>query len=107
MLVPSSRRRPGPRLALDTGLRRYDDDTPKRVNYVYDAAMTEQSANPHWGSTLDDFPDEEGIREEATTAAIKQSIARQLAGEKRRNVTIETLQCASALLGRQLRLVLV
>src|ERR1700680_3543720 len=94
--------------------------------------MSENSANPHWGSTLDDFLDEEGIREEATTAAIKRVIAWQLAEEMRRksitkkrladlmhpsraqidrildpdkgNVTIETLQRAAALLGRQLRL---
>ena len=97
--------------------------------------MTKKPVNPHWGSTLDDFLDEEGIREEATTAAIKRVIAWQLAEEMRRksitkksladlmhtsraqidrilepdkgNVTIETLQRAAALLGRQLRLELV
>ncbi|HXP02986.1 MAG TPA: Fis family transcriptional regulator [Stellaceae bacterium] len=97
--------------------------------------MTETATNPHWGSTLDDFLDDEGIREEATTAAIKRVIAWQLAKEMRRksitkkhladlmhtsraqidrildpdkgNVTIETLQRAAALLGRQLRLELV
>src|SRR5436305_5021625 len=91
--------------------------------------------NPHWGSTLDDFLEEEGIREETTTAAIKKVIAWQLAQEmktksitKKRlaelmhtsraqidriqdpdkgNVTIETLQRAASLLGRQLRLELV
>ena len=97
--------------------------------------MTEQSGNVHWGSTLDDFLDEEGIREEATTIAIKRVIAWQLAEEMKRrsitkarlanlmrtsraqvnrildpdkgNVTIETLQRAAHLLGRQLRLELV
>jgi phage-related protein len=92
-------------------------------------------ANRHWGSTLDDFLEEEGIREEVTTAAIKKVIAWQLAEEikkksitKKRlaelmhtsraqidrildpdkgNVTLETLQRAASLLGRQLRLELV
>jgi antitoxin HicB len=91
--------------------------------------------NPNWGSTLEDFLEEEGIREEATTAAIKQVIAWQLAEEMKKksitkkrlaelmhtsraqidrildpdkgNVTIETLQRAASLLGRQLRLELV
>ena len=49
-----------------------------------DDAMSEETANPHWGSTLDDFLDEEGIREETTTAAIKRVIAWQLAEEMRR-----------------------
>ena len=94
-----------------------------------------KTKNPHWGSTLHDFLEEEGIREEATTAAIKKVIAWQLAREmktksitKKRlaelmhtsraqidrildpekgNVTIETLQRAASLLGRQLRLELV
>ena len=97
--------------------------------------MTQQPTNPHWGSTLDDFLDEEGIREEAATAAIKRVIAWQLAEEMKKkritkkhlaelmhtsraqidrildpekgNVTIETLQRAASLLGRQLRLELV
>ena len=97
--------------------------------------MTRKIANPHWGSTLDDFLEEEGIRETATTAAIKQVIAWQLAEEMERqsiskkrlaelmhtsraqidrildpdkgNVTVETLQRAASLLGRQLRLELV
>ena len=91
--------------------------------------------NPHWGSTLEDFLEEEGIREQATTAAIKQVIVWQLAEEMKKksitkkrlaelmhtsraqidrildpdkgNVTIETLQRAASLLGRQLRLELV
>jgi antitoxin HicB len=97
--------------------------------------MVEKSTNPQWGSTLDEFLDEERIREEATTVAIKRMIAWQLGEEmcrrsitKKRlaeqmhtsraqidrildpdkgNVTIETLQRAAALLGRQLRLELV
>jgi len=94
-----------------------------------------KTGNPHWGSTLEDFLDEEGIREEVTTAAIKKVIAWQLGEEMRKkritkkrlaelmqtsraqidrildpdkgNVTIETLQRAASLLGRQLRLELV
>lgn len=97
--------------------------------------MTTKPGNPHWGSTLDDFLDEEGIREEVATAAIKRVIAWQLAEEMKKksitkkrlaelmhtsraqvdrildpekgNVTIETLQRAASLLGRQLRLELV
>jgi len=89
----------------------------------------------HWGSTLDDFLKEEGIHEEATTAAIKSVIAWQLseAMKKKRitkkrlaelmrtsraqvdrildpekgNVTIETLQRAASMVGRQLHLELV
>lgn len=91
--------------------------------------------NPHLGSTLDDFLKEEGISEEVTTAAIKKVIAWQLSEEMKKknitkkrlaelmqtsraqvdrildpekgNVTIETLQRAASLLGRQLRLELV
>ena len=94
-----------------------------------------RSSNPHWGSTLDDFLEEEGIREEVTTAAIKKVIAWQLAEEMKKkritkkrlaelmhtsraqidrildpdkgNVTLETLQRAASLLGRQLRLEMV
>jgi len=94
-----------------------------------------KAKNPHWGSTLDDFLKEEGIQEEATTAAIKGVIALQLAREMKKkrltkkklaelmhtsraqvdrildpekgNVTIETLQRAATLVGRQLRFELV
>jgi antitoxin HicB len=94
-----------------------------------------KTANPHWGSTLDDFLREEGIYEEVTTGAIKKVIAWQLAEEMKRksitkkrlaelmhtsraqidrildpdkgNVTLETLQRAASLLGRSLRLELV
>jgi antitoxin HicB len=97
--------------------------------------MMTKSTNPHWGSTLDDFLEEEGIRDEVTTAAIRQVIAWQLGEEMKKkqitkkrlaelmhtsraqidrildpdkgNVTIETLQRAASLLGRQLRLELV
>jgi antitoxin HicB len=41
--------------------------------------MTETTADPHWGSTLDDFLRGEGIFEEVTTVAIKKVIAWQLA----------------------------
>jgi len=90
--------------------------------------------NSHWGSTLEDFLDEEGIREQAKATAITRVVAWQLAGEMKRqgmtkaklaarmktsraqvdrilnaqgNVTVETLQRAAALVGRELRLELV
>lgn len=90
--------------------------------------------NPHWGSTLEDFLSEEGIREAAKAQAITRVIAWQLAEEMKRkgitkarlakcmntsraqvdrilkakgNVTIESLQRAAALVGRELRLELV
>ena len=97
--------------------------------------MPTTTKNPHLGSTLDDFLREEGIYEEVTTAAIKKVIAWQLAEEMKKksstkkhlaelmhssraqidrildpdkgNVTLETLQRAASLLGRQLRLELV
>jgi antitoxin HicB len=86
----------------------------------------------HVGSSLEDFLEEEGILEAATTKAVKSVVAWQLAQEmkakrmtKKRlaelmrtsraqvdrildpekgNVTIETLQRAAALLGRRVRL---
>jgi hypothetical protein len=51
--------------------------------------MTPQSKNPHLGSTLDDFLKEEGIYEEATTAAIDKVIAYQThRGGRRAFVTL-------------------
>jgi predicted transcriptional regulator len=90
--------------------------------------------NPHWGSTLDDFLTEEGIREAARADAVTRVVAWQLSQEMERqgmsktrlaelmetsraqvdrilkgksNVTIETLQRAAALVGRELRLELI
>jgi antitoxin HicB len=90
--------------------------------------------NPHWGSTLDEFLDEEGIREAAKAEAVTRVVAWQLGEEMKRqgiskarlaelmntsraqvdrilkakgNVTIETLRRAAALVGRQVRLELV
>jgi antitoxin HicB len=90
--------------------------------------------NPHWGTTLDEFLAEDGIRESAKAAALTRVFAWQLAQEMERqgitkaaladrmhtsraqvdrilkakgNVTIESLQRAAALVGRQLRLELV
>ena len=40
--------------------------------------MAPQSKNPHLGSTLDDFLREEGIHEEATTAAIANASGRKV-----------------------------
>ena len=98
-------------------------------------ASLRKSSNPHWGSTLDDFLQEEGIYEQANATAIKRVIAWQLSEEMKKknitkkrlaelmhtsraqvdrildplkgNVTIETLQHAASLLGRRLRLELV
>ena len=90
--------------------------------------------NPHWGTTLDAFLNEEGIREAANVEAVTRVVAWQLGQEMERqgmtkarlaelmhtsraqvdrvlkakgNVTIETLQRAAALVGRELRLELV
>jgi hypothetical protein len=90
--------------------------------------------NPHWGSTLDDFLREEGIRDTARAEAVTRVVAWQLSREMERqgitkarlaelmhtsraqvdrilgargNVTIETLQRAASLVGRELRLELV
>jgi antitoxin HicB len=96
--------------------------------------MSRPKKNPHWGSTLDDFLAEEGIRESAKAEAVTRVVAWQLSQEMKRqgmskthlaelmntsraqvdrilkakgNVTIETLQRAAKLVGRQLRLELV
>ena len=91
--------------------------------------------NPHIGSSFESWLEEEGIREEVTAAAIKAVVARQLAQEmKKRKITkqrmaqlmktsraqvdrlldpengsatIETLQRAARIVGRELRLSLV
>jgi len=96
--------------------------------------MSQPKKNPHWGPTLDEFLDEQGIREAAKTEAVTRVVAWQLGEEMKRqgiskarlaelmntsraqvdrilkangNVTIETLQRAAALVGRQVRLELV
>ena len=96
--------------------------------------MSKRKKNPHWGSTLDDFLNEEGIREAVKREAVTRVVAWQLNNEMKRqgiskarlaalmktsraqvdrilkakgNVTIETLQRAAELVGRQLRLELV
>ncbi len=90
--------------------------------------------NPHWGSTLDDLLREEGIRDVARAEAVTRVVAWQLSQEMERqgvskarlaqmmntsraqvdrilgakgNVTIESLQRAASLVGRELRLELV
>ena len=91
--------------------------------------------NPHHGSTFESWLDAEGIREEVTTAAIKSVIALQIAEAMKTNgitkvamaeqmhtsraqldrlldpdnssVTLETLQRAAKIVGRELRLELV
>ena len=88
--------------------------------------------NPHRGSTLDEFLNEEGINEEATAIAVKRVIAWQLTqamadgkisktemaarmetsrqqlsrvlNPNDNNVTLETLQRAAKAVGRTLRL---
>src|SRR5208337_1777549 len=98
-----------------------------------DAGMSGKK-NPHWGTTLDEFLGEEGIREAAKTEALTRVVAWQLSQEMERqgitkaalaermhtsraqvdrilkakgNVTIESLQRAAALVGRELRLELI
>lgn len=90
--------------------------------------------NQHWGSTLDDFLHEEGIHHTAKAEAVTRVLMWQLAEEMHKkgitktqmaeqmhtsrsqvdrifkakgNVTIETLQRAAALVGRELHLELV
>jgi len=94
-----------------------------------------RKTNPHWGSTVDEFLAEEGILEESRAIAIKEVIAWQieqamkerklsknrmaelmetsraqldrLLDPKGGNVTLETLQRAARVLGRELRVELV
>jgi antitoxin HicB len=95
--------------------------------------MTDKK-NPHWGTRLDEFLAEDGIREAAKAEALTRVVAWQLSQEMKRqgitkavlaermhtsraqvdrilkakgNVTIESLQRAAALVGRELRLELV
>jgi antitoxin HicB len=90
--------------------------------------------NPHWGTTLDEFLADEGILEAVKTEAVTRVLAWQLSQEMERqgitkaalaermhtsraqvdrilkakgNVTVESLQRAAALVGRELRLELV
>jgi len=90
--------------------------------------------NQHWGSTLEDSLHEEGIFEAAKADAVTRVISWQISEEMRKrgitktqmaeqmhtsraqvdrilkakgNVTIETLQRAAALVGRELRIELV
>jgi predicted transcriptional regulator len=91
--------------------------------------------NPHIGSTFESWLDEAGIREEVTVAAIKAVIARQLADEMKKkkltkkrmaglmktsraqldrlldpdngSATIESLQRAAKIVGRELRMELI
>lgn len=87
--------------------------------------------NPHWGSTLDDFLKDEGVYLATKTNAVMRVVAWQLAQEMERqgisktdlaekmhtsraqinrvlkaesNVTLETLQRAAAIFGREIRL---
>jgi len=91
--------------------------------------------NPHIGSTFESWLDEAGLREEVTAAAIKSVIARQIAGEMKKqritkarmaelmrtsraqvdclldpengSATLETLIRAARIVGRELRMELV
>ena len=90
--------------------------------------------NPHWGTPLDTFLSDEGIREAAKAEAVTRVVAWQLIQEMegqgmtkatlaekmhtsraqvdrilkaKGNITIETLQRAAALVGRELRLELI
>jgi predicted transcriptional regulator len=91
--------------------------------------------NPHLGSRFESWVDEEKLREEVTAAAIKAVISRQLAEEMKKkkitkqrmatlmktsraqvdrlldpdngSATVETLQRAARIVGRELRMQLV
>ena len=91
--------------------------------------------NPHVGSSFESWLDQEGIREEVTAAAIKAVFSRQLVNEMKKkkitkprmaelmktsraqvdrlldpdngSATIESLQRAAKIVGRELRLQLV
>jgi predicted transcriptional regulator len=91
--------------------------------------------NPHIGSSFESWLDEQGIREHVTAAAIKAVLARQLAQEMKKkritkkrmaelmktsraqvdrlldpdngSATIESLQRAARIVGRELRMQLV
>ena len=92
------------------------------------------NTNPHWGSTLDSLLAEDGNREAVRAEAVTRVVAWQLGEEMARqgmtkaklaelmhtsraqvdrilnaqgNVTIESLQRAAALVGRELRVELV
>jgi antitoxin HicB len=97
--------------------------------------VSKKRKNPHIGSSFDSWLDREGIREEVTAAAIKAVIARQLAADMKKkkitkqrmallmktsraqvdrlldpdngSATIESLQRAARIVGRELRLRLV
>jgi DNA-binding Xre family transcriptional regulator len=97
--------------------------------------MTKKAANRHRGSGLDDLLRSEGVFERFQVAAIKETIAFQIANEMKRNkltktqmaermktsraqlnrlldpkdgnVTLETLQRAAEILGREVRVDLV
>jgi antitoxin HicB len=94
--------------------------------------MKNMIANPHDGSDFDDFLREEGLYEDCSTTAIKRVLARQLAEEMQRlsltktematrmqtsrsqldrllnpektGVSLDTIQRAASVLGRQLRI---
>jgi antitoxin HicB len=81
-----------------------------------------KTKNPHWGSTLDEFLDEEAFQAVAIKEVLSWQIAeamksqgisrkklaeRRLLDPKDGNVTIMTLQRAAELLGRKVRLELI
>lgn len=93
-----------------------------------------KTKNPHWGTTLDELLTEDGTREAAKAEALTRVVAWQLSQEMERqgmtkatlaermhtsraqvdrilkakgNITVETLQRAAALVGRELRLELI
>lgn len=93
------------------------------------------TANPHTGSDFDDFLKEENLYEDCSAIAIKRVLARQLASEMKRlsltktemaarmqtsrsqldrlldpektGVSLDTIQRAASVVGRQLRIELI
>ena len=54
-------------------------------------AKTKTKINPHWGSAVDDFLDEEGIREAAKAEAVTRVVAWQLSEEMKRQLRLELM----------------
>jgi antitoxin HicB len=97
--------------------------------------MKNMTDNPHTGSDFDDFLKEEGLYEDCSAIAIKRVLARQLALEMKRlsltktemaarmqtsraqldrlldpdktGVSLDTIQRAASVVGRQLRIELI
>lgn len=102
---------------------------PQEVPLALNPVRLETKRNPRWGSTVDDVLEEEGVLEEFRAIAIKEVIAWQSGQAMKKKLsknrtaelmetsrakldrllapTLETLQRAAHVLGRELRIELV